>query len=424
MHMIWINLIPQLVDLWTGKFHGIVAGKESYHITSALWTTIGNICEESGKTIPSSFGCRVPHLDKRSHFTAESWCLWATLLAPYVLQRRFLNSKYYTHFVRLIKLVKKCLSMRISQAELLEIQQGLATLYYQKDPDRLQVCTTNLHYLLHIVDLIEFLGPPSTYWSFIMEHYCNYVKTAVKSRHYPYANLTRRVRDVAQLRILQERYHLNDVIELTKLSAEEKEDLAADREVDYNNLLLTPSSTRLTLTNMLKNQIVKYLATAFKMPAATAKKILPTSFKQWGQMRIAPGGDLVHARGYHKLRSDGRDASFIRYELMVPRRRNTPEDLVRKSHYGQVQHVFRLRLPPKIPGNPGNKARTLLLALIFKAKTKVEATYEYEVVSYSGELSKGEIVDVATIQCVVGRVFDRKEWWIIDRTEEMYPEYV
>ncbi|KAG9090543.1 hypothetical protein FRC06_000997, partial [Ceratobasidium sp. 370] len=127
------------------------------------------------------------------------------------------------------------------------------------------------------------------------------------------------------------------------------------------------------------------------------------------------------------LRQDGRDASFVRYELLVDRlahRRNAPEDLVRKSHYGQVQHVFRLRLPPKIPGNPGNKPRTLLLALVYEAKTKVQSTYDYEVVSYSGELSKGEVVDVATIQCVVGRVFDQKEWWIIDRTEDLYPEFV
>ncbi|KAG8742494.1 hypothetical protein FRC10_001328 [Ceratobasidium sp. 414] len=162
------------------------------------------------------------------------------------------------------------------------------------------------------------------------------------------------------------------------------------------------------------------------MPAATARKILPPSFNQWGRTRITKG-DLIHAQGYHKLCQDGRDASFVRYELLVDRlahRRNAPEDLVRKSHYGRVQHIFRLRLPPKVPGNPGNKSRTLLLALIYEAKTKVQSTYDYEVVSYSGELSKGEIVDVATIQCVVGRVFDRNEWWIIDRTENVYPEFV
>ncbi|KAG8734076.1 hypothetical protein FRC10_011974 [Ceratobasidium sp. 414] len=136
------------------------------------------------------------------------------------------------------------------------------------------------------------------------------------------------------------------------------------------------------------------------MSAATARKILPPLFNQWGRTRTTEG-DLIHAQGYHKLRQDGRNASFVR-----------------------VQHIFRLRLPPKVPSNPGNKSRTLLLALIQEAKTKVQSTYDYEVVSYSGELSKGEIVDVATIQCVVGRILDRKEWWIIDCTENLYPEFV
>ncbi|KAG8739002.1 hypothetical protein FRC10_006263 [Ceratobasidium sp. 414] len=100
------------------------------------------------------------------------------------------------------------------------------------------------------------------------------------------------------------------------------------------------------------------------------------------------------------------------------------EDLVHESHYGQVQHTFQLRVPPKIPGNLGNKSCTLLLALIHEAKTKVQSIYDYESVSYSGALSKGEVVDMATIQCVVGHVFDWKEWWIIDRTENLYLEFV
>lgn len=106
-------------------------------------------------------------------------------------------------------------------------------------------------------------------------------------------------------------------------------------------------------------------------------------------------------------------------------RRNAPEDLVRKSHYGQLQYLFKLRLPPKVPGNPSNKSRDLLLALVLEAPTVVEATYEYEVVSYRGKLSKGEVVDASTIQCVVGRVLDRNSWWIVDRSSGIdYPEFV
>ena len=106
-------------------------------------------------------------------------------------------------------------------------------------------------------------------------------------------------------------------------------------------------------------------------------------------------------------------------------RRNAPEDLVQKSHYGQLQYLFKLRLPPKIPGNPSNKSRKLLLALVYEAPTDVQSTYDYEVISYGGELSKGEVVDASTIQCVVGRVLDRGSWWIIDRSSQIgHPDYV
>jgi hypothetical protein len=57
---------------------------------------------------------------------------------------------------------------------------------------------------------------------------------------------------------------------------------------------------------------MKYLATAFRMPAATSKTVVPPTLKQWARMRVTGGGDLIQARGYHKLRMDGRDASFVR----------------------------------------------------------------------------------------------------------------
>lgn len=126
MHMIWINLIPQLVDLWTNNFNALDAGAENYLIGPQLWNDLGGICESSGDTIPSSFGCRVPHLKKRGNFIAESWSLWATQLAPHILRRRFSSPKYYTHFVRLIKLLKECTSLSITRSELPRIRRGLA----------------------------------------------------------------------------------------------------------------------------------------------------------------------------------------------------------------------------------------------------------------------------------------------------------
>jgi hypothetical protein len=99
--------------------------------------------------------------------------------------------------------------------------------------------------------------------------------------------------------------------------------------------------------------------------------------------------------------------------------------LVPKSHYGQLERLFRLRLPAKTLGKEQSRSRQLLLALILEAPAEEEEAYEYKVVSYEGNLSTGEVVDAATIQCVVGHVHDRKRWWIIDRSSGLTrTEYV
>ena len=82
--------------------------------------------------------------------------------------------------------------------------------------------------------------------------------------------------------------------------------------LDPGLLLLTPHTESLAITTELANKIAKHLSTVYNVTIPVAKSLIPTSLKQWGRMRIGGGGDLIHARGYHKLRSDGRDASFIR----------------------------------------------------------------------------------------------------------------
>jgi hypothetical protein len=53
------------------------------------------------------------------------------------------------------------------------------------------------------------------------------------------------------------------------------------------------------------------------MNKKASDEIIPVQLKQWGRIRIVGGGDLIHARGYHKLRPDGRDASFIRVSMCI-----------------------------------------------------------------------------------------------------------
>ncbi|KAG9079433.1 hypothetical protein FRC06_007728, partial [Ceratobasidium sp. 370] len=88
-----------------------------------------------------------------------------------------------------------------------------------------------------------------------------------------------------------------------------------------------------------------------------------------------------------------------------------PSVSVPSSFHVEIMHMIWINSVPQLVD--------LWTGRFHEANTKVQSTYDYEVVSYSSELSKGEVVDVVTIRCVVGRIFDRKEWWIVDRTENL-----
>ncbi|CAE6454695.1 unnamed protein product [Rhizoctonia solani] len=263
-----------------------------------------------------------------------------------------------------------------------------------------------------------------------MERYCSFIGASVKSRRFPYANIARRVCDVARLCIIREIYDLRDMISFGQTRASTEEDLKnekrdADTFKDYHDqLFLTPRSERLTVTPELRTQIGKYLATTFgiRVSKRLAEKLIPDSLRQWGRMRIKDGGDLIHARGYHKLRWDGRDASFVRYELATDRLAHLPNadpDFFGKSYYGQLKYLFELPLPPKSVVNPGDEPKFCILAFILEANTTFDDDYEYEVIWYEGELGSGEVVDARTIQCAIGRIKDGNRWWIIDRSSEL-----
>lgn len=126
MHIIE-NVIPTLTKLWTGDYKDLDTGCEDYQLSSTVWDAVGEACGESGATIPSSFGCRVPNIaSERHHFIAESWLLFATLVGPTVLRARFSRRLYYDHFVQLVKVINRCLQIQIEDEDIDYIRHELA----------------------------------------------------------------------------------------------------------------------------------------------------------------------------------------------------------------------------------------------------------------------------------------------------------
>jgi hypothetical protein len=178
------------------------------------------------------------------------------------------------------------------------------------------------------------------------------------------------------------------------------------------------------------------LATRFDLPKKDIEAIvkLDGPITQYGRVCRLEGGDLMIGRDLVKKTEDSRDASFVRaesyllsiypisehslfqYTQYVDRyarhRRKTP-DFEEKVFFGQLKRILILDLPPARELHLA-KPTTVILALIQEVKATLrDGIYYYK------EFGVDEVVDLNTVQCVVGRIEDRGEWAIVDRSDSM-----
>jgi hypothetical protein len=125
MHLIWENLIKNLILLWTGEFKDVDEGTGSYRLDRKVWEAIGAATAASGSTIPYAFGARPPNVaSDKSACTADTWSFWTLYLGPILLRRKFNNRKYFDHFVDLVKLLNITLQFEYSVDDVEKIRVG------------------------------------------------------------------------------------------------------------------------------------------------------------------------------------------------------------------------------------------------------------------------------------------------------------
>ena len=128
MHLIWENLIPNLILLWTGEFKDLDHSGEGYVLNPSVWEAIGAASHASGDTIPAAFGARVPDVaNPKGQLTSETRSVWTLFLAPILLRRRFQNSRFYKHFMKLVNLLNICLQFEISHEEVDALEEGFVS---------------------------------------------------------------------------------------------------------------------------------------------------------------------------------------------------------------------------------------------------------------------------------------------------------
>jgi hypothetical protein len=105
----------------------------------------------------------------------------------------------------------------------------------------------------------------------------------------------------------------------------------------------------------------------------------------------------------------------LQYQLLVDenaRLANTEPHFVPETFYGQLQHIFviKMRAARQLGiSNPG----LLILGAILTCNIEEHNDLDMHYYKMHG---RTEVVDITTIQCLVGRIQDRGSWAIIDRS--------
>ena len=94
------------------------------------------------------------------------------------------------------------------------------------------------------------------------------------------------------------------------------------------------------------------------------------------------------------------------------RSRNRAQEMQLETFFGQLQHLFVIRLPPSHELGLLT-ATTHLLAAIRNCVTKPIGSLDMHHYSQMGRL---DVVDITCVQCLVGRVKDATGWVVIDRS--------
>lgn len=146
MHLIWANLIPNLIRFWTGKFKDLDHDGQDYVIMKTVWEAIGEATFRAGETIPAAFGSRVPNVAlEKAHMICETYSIWTLYIAPVLLKGRFLDERYYNHFVKLVQLLTRCIGLEITHEEIDDLDQNFQK--WVQDYER---------YVLRPLTLMEF----------------------------------------------------------------------------------------------------------------------------------------------------------------------------------------------------------------------------------------------------------------------------
>lgn len=122
MHLLFENLVPNLVLHWKGTFKNLDPSQDPYVLSNEVWEDIGQETVHSIHMTPSwMVRAMLDICIHVSRYTAESWAFWITWIMPYVLEDR-LPPNHYQHLLLLMNIIKAITSLKLEEGWLDELE--------------------------------------------------------------------------------------------------------------------------------------------------------------------------------------------------------------------------------------------------------------------------------------------------------------
>ncbi|KAJ7436328.1 hypothetical protein FB451DRAFT_1061778 [Mycena latifolia] len=266
-----------------------------------------------------------------------------------------------------------------------------------------------------------------------MERYCGFLKAGLRSKRFPWANLTNRVLNYARLEQIGHRYDLADELTIygrRSSGPSQAEKVYADCERIYifalrsTHIFTRPthnSSNTLSQSVHTRRSASKescwVFSSVLSKPATRFLPLLPQIMPSWGKVRIVDGDSIRSHSAAGKGTSPERNSLYIRVSNTI-----SSTTWVTQLFYGRLEQILVCALPKDhIFG--GFSGKTRLLAVITPCSTAGKDATK-EIVAYN-RIAAMIVTDVQTVSAVVGRIRTREQWTIVDRSGGLVkPEFV
>ncbi|QRV78025.1 Transposase family tnp2 [Ceratobasidium sp. AG-Ba] len=425
MHLLFENLVPNMIAHWTGKYKSLDQGTEHYELAPGVWTEIGRLTNAAARTIPSASVGTLPDISTDQNlYKAEAYSFWFQYIGPIVLQNR-LAQPYYNHYMLAREIVIRCVQLKITDAQIDELERMIREwvadyerYYYQYNYERLRTCTLTIHALLHMPHYIRHTGPLCGSWAFVMERFCGRLLPAVKNRYQPYTHLDNYIVRRAQMQVVCFKYGLPRLARSTvkwryeggeRLSQHEK------RDPDFPNIILgRPMASRIPVDRRLRDLMTRYFNPVYN----------PDNERPLNEIRARIDYDNISSYGRflergRRAEADARDNSFVRFTALPDENasNNGPDRPYEEVFYGRLINIYRVEF---IEDVENNVREPFLLARIkiCKDTNGVDAALPGNTVEYRS-LDTDELLHIELINAVVGRVpLNRNTWGIIDTSRD------